>query len=192
MGIVHRFEVLPKVGNGLIDSRGESIRRPLETDHSISIGCIRSTLGYLVKGNFTEDEKNHAARTLFSDPIMEDVSVDTSFLTSSIFETDPEISILIGFKPGVTDNRAQAALDGLTTLFPNHNEMAVSTTIAYHFWDVPSSVNIDWLVGQLCNPLIERSKSIDRRENQDLAWPSLEFPERPNLEKSVPSIIKFR
>ena len=189
MEAVHRFEVLPKVGNGLIDSRGESIRRQLETDHSISIGCIRSTLGYLVKGNFTQEEKTHAASTLFSDPIMEDVSVDTSFLNSSAFETDPEISILIGFKPGVTDNRAQAALDGLNTLFPEHNEMAVSTTIAYHFWDVPSSVNSDWLVGQLCNPLIERAKSTDRRSNQEVPWPSLDFPNRPDLEQTAPSII---
>ena len=62
MEAVHRFEVLPKVGNGLIDSRGESIRRQLETDHSISIGCIRSTLGYLVKGNFTQEEKTPVER----------------------------------------------------------------------------------------------------------------------------------
>ena len=186
---VHRFEVLPKVGNGLIDSRGESIRRQLESDHSVSISCIRSTLGYLVKGNFTPDEKEHAAKNLFSDPIMEDVSVDISFLESSTFETDPEISILIGFKPGVTDNRAQAALDGLNTLFPNHTEMSVSTTIGYHFWDVPNEVNIDWLVGQLHNSLIERSESTDRRMNTEISWPSLDFPNRPDLDQTPPSII---
>ena len=186
---LHRFEILPNVGEGLIDSRGESIRRQLESDHSVTIGSVRSTLGYLVKGDFTEDEKNRAATELFSDPVLEVVTVNSSILESSKFTSLPDISILIGFKPGVTDNRAQAALDGLQTLFPNHQQMAVSTTIGYHFWDVPSDIDLQWLMGQLHNPLIELAKSTDRRTNPNEPWPSLEFPERPNLEQTPPSII---
>ena len=62
---LHRFEILPNVGEGLIDSRGESIRRQLESDNSMTIGSVRSTLGYLVKAHFTDDEKNRAATELF-------------------------------------------------------------------------------------------------------------------------------
>ena len=58
---------------------------------------------------------------------MEEVSVNSPILESSKFTSLPDISILIGFKPGVTDNRAQAALDGLQTLFPTHEKIAVST-----------------------------------------------------------------
>ena len=96
---------------------------------------------------------------------------------------------MIGFKPGVTDNRAQAALDGLQTIFPNHQQMAVSTTIGYHFWDVPSDVDLQWLMGQLHNPLIELAKSTDRRTNSNEPWPSLDFPDRPILEQTLPSIV---
>ena len=186
---IHRFEILPNVGGGLIDSRGESIRRQLESDHSVVIGSVRSTLGYLVKGILTNDEKNRAATELFSDPILEQVTIDKSILESSKFTTLPEVSILIGFKPGVTDNRAQAALDGLQTLFPYNSQISVSTTIGYHFWDIPSEVNIQWLVDQLYNPLIERVNWTDRRTNPDEPWPSLDFPDRPDLEQSKPSII---
>ena len=181
---LHRFEILPNVGDGLIDSRGESIRRQLESDHSLQSDQVRSTLGYLVKADFTENEKNRAATELFSDPILEEVSINSPILESSKFTSLPDISILIGFKPGVTDNRAQAALDGLQTLFPNHQQMAVSTTIGYHFWDVPSDLDLQWLMGQLHNPLIERVKSTDRRTNPNEPWPSLDFPERPNLEQT--------
>ena len=186
---LHRFEVLPKVGEGLIDSRGESIRRQLESDHSIIIGLVRSTLGYLVKGDFTEKEKNRAATELFSDPILEEITVNSSILNASKFTSLPDISILIGFKPGVTDNRAQAALDGLHTLFPNHQQMAVSTTIGYHFWDIPQDLDLEWLIGQLHNPLIERVQGTDRRKDPNRPWPSLDFPDRPNLERTLPSII---
>ncbi len=186
---IHRFEVLPSIGDGLIDSRGESIRRQLDSDHSVSVGLVRSTLGYLVKGNFTSDEKNLAATALFSDPILEQVSVDSAVLDSFEFSSLPDVSILIGFKPGVTDNRAQAALDGLNTLFPNHEHMAVSTTIGYHFWDVPSDIDVDWLIDQLHNPLIERVRHTDRRIHSTDDWPSLDFPDRPKLEQSLPSII---
>ena len=44
-------------------------------------------------------------------------------------------------------------------------------------------------MGQLYNPLIELAKSTDRRTNPNEPWPSLEFPERPNLEQTPPSII---
>ncbi|MEC7543969.1 MAG: AIR synthase related protein, partial [Candidatus Thermoplasmatota archaeon] len=188
---LHRFEILPNVGDGLIDSRGESIRRQLESDHSVSIRSVRSTLGYLVKAQFTENEKNRAATELFSDPVLEEVSINSPILESSKFTSLPDISILIGFKPGVTDNRAQAALDGLQTLFPTHEKIAVSTTIGYHFWGVPSDLDLQWLMGQLHNPLIELAKSVDRRTSLNEPWPSLDFPERPILEQTPPSIINL-
>ena len=110
-GLYH-VEVLPRIGEGLIDSRGESIRRQLMTDHNIEVAKVRSTLGYLVKGKLDTTSLNRAADELFSDPVLEHVTVETSFLENGTFDSSPDVSILIGFKPGVTDNRAQAALDG--------------------------------------------------------------------------------
>jgi len=96
---------------------------------------------------------------------------------------------LIGFKPGVTDNRAQAALDGFKTLFPEQVGVEISTTLGVHFWDVPSNVDADWLANQLHNPLIERAVIADRRGSRNDPWPKLSFPERPPLDSTEPKII---
>ena len=102
-GLYH-VEVLPRIGEGLIDSRGESIRRQLMTDHDIEVTQVRSTQGYLVKCELGNESLNRAANELFSDPVLEYVTVDASFLDNGTFDNAPDISILIGFKPGVTDN----------------------------------------------------------------------------------------
>ncbi len=187
-GLYH-VEVLPRIGKGLIDSRGESIRRQLMTDHDIMVTEVRSTLGYLVKGELDTTSLNRAADELFSDPVLEHVTVETSFLDNGAFDNSPDVSILIGFKPGVTDNRAQAALDGFRTLFPEQIGVEISTTLGVHFWDVPSNVDADWLAGQLHNPLIERAVIADRRGIRNDPWPKLSFPERPPLDSTEPKII---
>jgi len=187
-GLYH-VEVLPRIGEGLIDSRGESIRRQLMTDHDIEVTQVRSTQGYLVKGELGNESLNRAANELFSDPVLEYVTVDASFLDNGTFDNAPDISILIGFKPGVTDNRAQAALDGFRTLFPERSGVEISTTLGIHFWGTPSDVDAVWLAGQLHNPLIERAVIADRRGTRKDPWPTLTFPERPPLEPTKPKII---
>ena len=132
---------------------------------------------------------NRAADELFSDPVLEHVTVETSFLENGTFDNSPDVSILIGFKPGVTDNRAQAALDGFKTLFPEQIGVEISTTLGVHFWNVPSNVDSDWLAGQLHNPLIERAEIADRRGTRNDPWPKLSFPERPPLDSTEPKII---
>ena len=96
--IVHTIEVLPKTGEGMIDSRGEAIRRQLSNDHGIMIDQVRSTLGYLIKGDFSDDELVRATRELFSDPIIEDGQVNQPFIGSGHLSTEPNLNILIGFK----------------------------------------------------------------------------------------------
>ena len=187
-GLYH-VEVLPRIGEGLIDSRGESIRRQLMTDHNIEVAKVRSTLGYLVKGELDTTSLNRAADELFSDPVLEHVTVETSFLENGTFDNSPDVSILIGFKPGVTDNRAQAALDGFKTLFPEQIGVEISTTLGVHFWNVPTNVDSDWLANQLHNPLIERAVIADRRGTRNDPWPKLSFPERPPLDSTEPKII---
>ncbi|MDP7000597.1 MAG: AIR synthase-related protein, partial [Candidatus Poseidoniaceae archaeon] len=183
--IVHTIEVLPKTGEGMIDSRGEAIRRQLSNDHGIMIDQVRSTLGYLIKGDFSDDELVRATRELFSDPIIEDGQVNQPFIGSGHLSTEPNLNILIGFKSGVTDNRAQAALDGLQTLFPNKTNMAVSTTSRFMFWGLPDGADIEWINRQLHNAMIERA-AISYNEAA-----TLEFPELAPATYSPPSLIDF-
>ncbi len=167
----------------MIDSRGESVRRQLMGNHNIPTQEVRSTLGYLVKGEFTPEELQRATTELFSDPIIEDGNINQTFIETSHFKTNPDVTILVGFKPGVTDNRAQAALDGLQTLFPEKRDMEVSTTTGYMFWGIPEGLDVDWLSNQLHNPMIERA-SISKTGQA-----TLEFPNRPPIAHKPPETI---
>jgi len=186
----HSVEVTPRVGDGMIDARAAAVARRLESDHGIRIETARSSLGYLVRGPFDDREMARAGRDLFSDPVIEEVRIDRTALTDDAFNDPPEISILVGFKPGVTDNRAHAALDGLATLFPNR-EAEITTTIAYHFWGVPESVRAVWLAGELHNPLIERCAIADRSACAAGEWPSLPFPSRTEVAQPPPATISL-
>ena len=186
--VTRRIEVLPRVGGAFIDSRGQSIQRQLSKDHDVIIDTVRSTLGYLIEGESNDDALVQAAHDLFSDPIIEDVIIDSSFVSEGAFPTDPEISILIGFKPGVTDNRGQAAIDGYWALFPESKHVSISTTIGYYFWGIPQNLDAEWLAGQLYNPLIEKAVISDRRRTST-PWPQLSFPSHPPLIQQGPATI---
>jgi phosphoribosylformylglycinamidine synthase len=183
--LVHTIEVLPKTGGGMADARGESIRRQLSSDHGLDITEVRSTLGYLVKGDLSPSELARSTSELFSDPIIEDGLANTTFIATGHFETEPDLTIIIGFKPGVTDNRAQAALDGLQTLFPDKDGLAVATTTGYMFWGLPGDVDADWLSNQLYNQMIER---VSISSTGDAG---LEFPERPPTEYQPPATVNL-
>nr|AIE91279.1 phosphoribosylformylglycinamidine synthase II (purL) [uncultured marine group II/III euryarchaeote AD1000_114_C07] len=176
-----RVEVTPKSLTGLKDTRGESIRRQLASDHDLEITEVRSITGYLVKGNFNETHHEKMVSDLFCDPIIEHGAVNQYILNdTNIFPQKPDIAIQIGFKPGVTDNAAQAGLDGLKTLFPSEAEDAeVSTTMTYIFYGLPNDVDCQWLANQLHNPMIERAIISDQTSCENNQWPALDFPEPP-------------
>ena len=129
---VHLIEVTPRELPGLQDTRGESIRSMLLADHNLKIGTVRSITGYQVKANLSSEQLLQSLQDLFTDPIIEQGTVNNSLLdVDEIFPNKPELAIMIGFKPGVTDNAAQAALDGLYTLFPEQENAQISTTMTY-------------------------------------------------------------
>ena len=139
---VHLIEVTPRELPGLQDTRGESIRSMLSADHNLAVGKIRSITGCQVKANLSSDELLQSLQDLFTDPIIELGVANKSLLDDlALFPDAPDLAIMVGFKPGVTDNAAQAALDGLLTLFPEQKDAQIATTMAYLFWDIPSEVD---------------------------------------------------
>ncbi len=186
-----RVEVTPKSLAGLKDTRGESIRRQLASDHGLEISEVRSITGYLVKGNFNETHHEKMVSDLFCDPIIEHGVVNQYILNdSSIFPQKPDVAIQIGFKPGVTDNAAQAGLDGLKTLFPSEAKDAeVSTTMTYIFYGISDDVDCQWLANQLHNPMIERAVISDQISCVNSQWPTLDFPDPPVNVFGTPSTI---
>ena len=187
---VHLIEVTPRELPGLQDTRGESIRSMLLADHGCSVGKVRSITGYQVKANLTSNELLQSLQDLFTDPIIEQGAANKSLLDeSSIFPNHPELAIMVGFKPGVTDNAAQAALDGLLTVFPEQTNAQIATTMTYLFWDVPSDVDAIWLAKTLHNPMIERAAMANADNCSNSVWPQLSFPERPVIEFAPPATI---
>ncbi len=114
---LHRVEVTPKALAGLQDTRGESVKRQLAVDHGIHLEKVRSITGYHVKADLSDKQLERMVSNLFCDPVIEHGSVNQAMLNDpSLFPKPPDMVIQIGFKPGVTDNAAQAGLDGLRTL----------------------------------------------------------------------------
>ena len=187
---VHLIEVTPRELPGLQDTRGESIRSMLSADHNLTVGKIRSITGYQVKANLSSGELLQSLQNLFTDPIIELGVVNKSLLDDlALFPDAPDLAIMVGFKPGVTDNAAQAALDGLLTLFPEQKEAQIATTMTYLFWDIPSEVDDLWLANTLHNPMIERAAMATTEHCANLVWPQLPFPDHPPVTFSPPATI---
>ena len=123
---------------------------------------------------------------LFADPIIETASYDEALLTS--FHNPPDLAIKVGFKPGVTDNSAQAALDGLTTLFSHHSTAEIATTKTYAIWGPPPESS-EKIAGALHNPMIERASIASRQDCEKGEWPSLDFPRMIPLPYVKPATV---
>ena len=188
---VHRIEVTPRVLPGLQDTRGEGVRRQLAYDHDIEIESVRSITGYMVRAHLTGVQLLDSLRDLFTDPVIEHGVANQSMLDDdAMFNPPPEIAIQVGFKPGVTDNSAQAAMGGLSTLYPDAGATSeVATTMTYLFWGVPEDVEEKWLAGQLHNSMIERAAIATRTHCNSAIWPQLPFPDRPPSQFEEPAII---
>ena len=175
---INVFEVVTRDLDGLTDARGESTKALLISDTGITAEDVRVILGYQVRANLTEDECDSALYDLFADPIIERATHTESLLSS--FEKPPDMAIQVGFKPGVTDNSAQAALDGLTTLFDHHSSAEIATTKTYAIWGVPPE-HAQTIANALHNPMIERASISSSHECEKGVWPSLDFPRMPAL-----------
>ncbi|MBP04415.1 MAG: phosphoribosylformylglycinamidine synthase [Euryarchaeota archaeon] len=172
---VSRVDVLPRTGSGLIDSRAISTKKILPEDIEINVETIRTSLGYTIQGDLTEEERQIAATDLFSDPIIEHHSLDGSIAAGLLPEIGySDITIQVGFKPGVTDNRAMAAEDGLRTLFPRR-KTNVASTISYHFWFGKNTPDIEPIITLLHNQMLEQCAILDsdRRIEKLIPFPVL-------------------
>ena len=183
MVVLENFvEVTIKEDPGLPDSRGNAIKNMLLMDHQININQVRVSLKYDIKGVISKSQLNRSVYDLFADPIIEFALANNLLLDSEeIFPQSPDLVIQVGFKPGVTDNAAHAALDGFKTLFPTLDGINISSSKTYMFWGIPSEVDVSDLVKKLYNPMIERVSISNKEMCLNCHWPRLDFPERPLL-----------
>lgn len=183
---VLRVDVLPRIGSGLIDSRAISTKKILPKEIEINVKEIRTSLGYTIQGDLAKEERENAAKDLFSDPIIEHHSLDGSIAAGILPDLGhSDITIQVGFKPGVTDNRAMAAEDGLRTLFPE-KKMNVASTISYHFWFEENIPDTEPIIALLHNPMLEQCAILDSDKRMENLIP---FPILPAQKKREPETV---
>ncbi len=187
-----RIEVTPRVGGGLRDVRGDTIKSQLKNDHNLNIHKVRSILGYQINYDLSDSQLSKLVDELFTDPIIEIGSFNSSLLDNKeAFNEVPEAVITVGLKPGVTDNRATAAQDGFMTIFPNlTKDIQISTTISYVFFGL-GEIDLNWLSEQLHNSLIETIVISDYNDCMIGDWPEIQFPELKNIQYTPPSTINL-
>ena len=183
---IHVFEVMTRDLDGLTDARGQSAKALLASETGMLADEVRVILGYQVRADLSKEERDTALYDLFADPIIETASYDEALLTS--FHNPPDLAIKVGFKPGVTDNSAQAALDGLTTLFSHHSTAEIATTKTYAIWGPPPESS-EKIAGALHNPMIERASIASRQDCEKGEWPSLDFPRMIPLPYVKPATV---
>ena len=186
--LVHVFEVASKDMDGLTDARGQSTKSMLASDAGIEVSEVRVILGYQVKGDLTEEECQRCLYDLFADPIIEKATYGEPLLSS--FQGPPDLAIQVGFKPGVTDNSAQAALDGLTTIFEHHADSVVATNMTYAIWGTEDT-DANKIANAIHNPMIERCSISMREQCKSADWPSLDFPEIQALPYLKPATVNL-
>ena len=184
-----RVETTPKLGEGMRDVRGDSVKRQLAADHGIEINSVRSIVGFLIDSEINAEQVSSRVDDVFADPIIEESVTDALHLENSTLFSDPaDVVVTIGFKPGVTDNPGKAALDGFRTIFSEAGEKArVSTYITYVFQGVPDDVEVEWLSKQLHNGLIERA--LYSKSGED--YPKIEYVPVAPIDYTPPSTINL-
>ena len=187
-----RIEVTPRLEDFASDVRGNVVRQRLAADLGLSVGSVRSIVGFLVRSPADEASLAAIVDDLFADPIIEVGGAGRTLLSdSTLFPDTPELVVAIGPKPGVTDNAGTAALDGLRTLLPDTrvDGAGVSTYLTYAFWGLPEGASGASIAAALHNPLIERAVVVDAEACREGAWPKLAYPERPAIARQAPATV---
>ena len=91
-----RVETTPKLGEGMRDVRGDSVKRQLAADHGIEIESVRSIVGFLIASEITSEDVEARADDVFADPIIEESATDQLLLTNEeLFSNSPDMIVTI-------------------------------------------------------------------------------------------------
>lgn len=172
MADVHRIEV------GISDS--ENIKSSIKTDLGIKdIKKVKLINVYTIEGGeLTEDELNFLGREVFSDPIVEEFTVDRPLsgqFDGSIAE--------IGYKPGVTDNVGKTTIEAVQDAIGKELNGAYSSK-QYLFYGADEEIAETIARDLLANKLIERWQIKDAAsyEGFEPTTPKVKLEKAPEVE----------
>ena len=99
--------ILVGLKQGVIDARGERVKRQIREHLGIELDSVRTIDVYTVDAQLSPAEIVAAAAGPFSDPIIQDFVVDQPLAAAF------DMLIEVGFRPGVTDNVGRTAREAI-------------------------------------------------------------------------------
>ena len=100
------MSILVEVGlrPGVTDAAGVATARKIRAHLGIPVAGVRVRQLYRVEGGLSRPEAEQACRELLADPIIQEYSID------SPLDAEPfDASVVVAFRPGVTDNVGRTA-----------------------------------------------------------------------------------
>jgi phosphoribosylformylglycinamidine synthase II len=158
---------------GLPDAAGRSVERKIREHLGIPVRRVAVRKLYDLAAELSEQELELAARELFRDPVIERCAVD------SALEAEPfDVSVLVSFRPGVTDNVGRTAASALAELLgrPLAGGEVVRTSTQYLLSGVSREQACTIARELLANDLIELAAVQERAE-----WEASGPPPVPEL-----------
>lgn len=146
---LHRIEV--HFLKSEYDVQGKQLLTEIHEDlHISSISAIRTAQVYLIDGDLPAEDLNILGHELFTDPVVQYFTCDQT--PSGEFSYIVEV----GFKPGVTDNTAQTAEEGITDVLGKKVNCRVYTVRQFAFYGPVTEQEIKEICERiLYNPIIE-------------------------------------
>jgi phosphoribosylformylglycinamidine synthase len=96
---------------GITDVFGVSTAKTIRDYLGIPVRRVETRELYRVEAELSEEQVHSAARELFCDPVIQRYSIDENL------EAEPfDVSVIVGFRPGVTDNVGRTALQAMAEL----------------------------------------------------------------------------
>ncbi len=147
----NRIEIALK--DGVRDARGERIKREIEHFLHLAVDEVRTIDVYTVDADLSQSELEQAAAGPFSDPVIQDWSIDRPLAAGFDFAVE------VGFRPGVTDNVGRTAREAVAYLTgrPFADGEGVYYAVQYLLKGKLSAADVEKIAtGLLCNTLIQR------------------------------------
>jgi phosphoribosylformylglycinamidine synthase len=157
--VAHRIEIALK--NGVRDARGERIKREIEHFLHLSVEEVRTIDVYTIDAALSQEELKQAAAGPFSDPVIQDWSIDRPLAAGFDFAVE------VGFRPGVTDNVGRTGREAVEYLtgHPFAEGEGVFYAVQYLLKGNLSLAEVEKLAtGLLCNTLIQRYSVLSAAE----------------------------
>ena len=149
------------------DARGERVKREIEHFLHLNVEEVRTVDVYTVDAALSVQELEQAASGPFSDPVIQNWSIDRPSALTRLGEGNFDFAVEIGFRPGVTDNVGRTAREAVAYLTgrPFAEGENVYYAVQYLLKGGLAAADVEKIAtGLLCNTLIQRYSILSAAE----------------------------